>query len=743
MPTTSPHIDALLQSMERYWGYDSFRPLQQEAMSSVMDGRDSVVVLPTGGGKSLCFQAPAATMGGMALVVSPLISLMKDQVDTLRNCGIEAAYLNSSLTPDEYKSVYQQIRKDELKLLYIAPERLLLNGTLAMLAEANVSLAAIDEAHCISSWGHDFRPEYRALSRLKEVFPNIGIHAYTATATEAVREDIAKQLKLETPEMLVGSFDRPNLTYRVRVADKRLNQIKEIIVQNEKPDGTSESGIVYCISKKEVDRTAEKLKEAGYRAAPYHAGLSDIERKRNQDDFLNDRVDIVVATVAFGMGIDKPNVRFVIHSGMPKSLESYQQEAGRAGRDGLAAECVLLYSRGDFGTWKRMLEGSAYEGVGDGSSEAALEGAMQALNGMSRYATSVTCRHQALVSHFGQDFENIPCGACDVCLGELDLVDDPLLLAQKIISCVARLDQRYGADHTCKVLLGSTEERILQQGHDQLSTYGLLKENRLGDVRDWVEQLIGQGYLERVGEYNILHISESGRELLKGNAEPMLSKVAKKNVDKKGKSRRTGDDWEGVDRGLFERLRTLRSQVAAENGVPAYIVFGDASLKDLARRRPSTLETFRQAHGVGEKKLREYGEMFLEVIGDYCTENSVTVDTVAESETPKPKTYRRIDAPNRSAQSAFPHFREGMSIAEVAKRLGRAKSTTTGYLSEYLKHETVTDPTPWVDSATVSLVEEAIESVGLSGLKPIHEYLGGEIDYEAIRIVATCVGNRE
>ena len=721
--------------MQEYWGYDSFRPLQREAMTAVMEGRDSVVVLPTGGGKSLCFQAPAVTMGGMALVVSPLISLMKDQVDALRNCGVPAAYLNSTLTADERREVMQQIRDDQLKLLYVAPERLLLDGTLTMLAGANVSLAAIDEAHCISSWGHDFRPEYRGLARLKEAFPHIGVHAYTATATREVREDIAKQLGLERAEMLVGSFDRPNLTYRVRPGVKRLQQVQDVIERHRSGDGSCESGIVYCISRKEVDKNAAALKGLGVRALPYHAGLSDEERKANQDAFLNDRADVIVATVAFGMGIDKPDVRFVIHAGMPKSLENYQQEAGRAGRDGLPSECLLLYSRGDAATWKRIIESPTEEG-----SPESVAAAMRALDGIARYGAGVTCRHRALVEHFGQPFEHENCGACDVCLGELDLVDEPLLLAQKIVSCVARLEQRFGADYTTKVVTGSTEERILQQGHDQLSTYGLLKDQRTSDVRDWVEQLVGQGYLVKAGEYGVLHITDEGLRLLKGDAEPRLLRSAPKST-RTGSSKRDAESWEGVDRGLFDALRALRSSMAKELGVPAYIVFGDASLRDLARRRPSTLEAFRQAHGVGEKKLREYGEAFLEAIVAYCSENGVATDTTQEAAPPKP--IRRVDGPKRTSLAAFPHFRQGHSIDEVAEQLGRARSTVTGYLSDYLRHESVTDPSPWVEPAVVSQVESAIESVGLRSLKPIHEHLDGAVDYDAIRIVATCVGNRE
>ena len=733
--------------MQQYWGYGEFRPLQREAMAAVMEGCDSVVVLPTGGGKSLCFQAPAVAMGGMALVVSPLISLMKDQVDALCNCGVAAGFINSTQSSDEHREVGDQIRSGRLKLLYVSPERLLMPRTLDFLSRANVSLIAIDEAHCISSWGHDFRPEYRGLRTLKDAFPNVGIHAYTATASEEVRKDIAKQLGLDGldgkgPEMLVGSFDRPNLTFRVRPGLKRLAQIQETIHGYSKPGGDHESGIVYCISRKEVDKTAGALKELGVRALPYHAGLSDQQRKKHQEAFLKDRCDVIVATVAFGMGIDKPDVRYVIHAGMPKSLENYQQEAGRAGRDGLASECLMLYSRGDFALWKRIIESPSEE-----ASNEAVAAALLSLDGMTRYCSGVTCRHRALVEHFGQEFESENCGACDVCLGELNLVDNPLILSQKILSCVARLEQRFGADYTVKVLVGSGEERIRSLGHDRLSTYGLLEEHATKDVRDWLEQLVGQGFLERVGEYNVLHLTPTGMKLLKGEGTPQLLRAAaasKGSTSSRRSSKGAAESWEGVDRTLFEELRELRSQLAGELGVPAYIVFGDASLRDLARRRPTSLDTFREAHGVGEKKLRDFGEAFVEAIAGYCTENGVAADVDSEESAPaRPAPFKRFDGPNASSLSAFVHFREGLAVDEVAQRMGRARSTTFGYLQDFLKHEKVTDPTPWVDSAITQQVEEAIDHVGLSALKPIHEHLGGEIDYNEIRVVATCVGNRE
>ncbi|MEM9186923.1 MAG: DNA helicase RecQ [Planctomycetota bacterium] len=741
-PAAPPHAagDALATALQQYWGYDAFRPLQREAMEAVMAGRESVVVLPTGGGKSLCFQAPAVCSPGTAVVVSPLISLMKDQVDALRECGIAAAAINSTISAEDRRETAQRLRAGEIKLLYAAPERLLLDGTLSFLTQIEVSFIAIDEAHCISSWGHDFRPEYRGLKLLRKVLPGVAMHAYTATATERVRGDIATQLGLTAPEFLVGSFDRPNLGYRVQRANNKLGQIREAVARH-----AGESGIVYCISRKEVERTAAALAELGVKAAPYHAGLSDVERQRNQDAFISERVDVIVATVAFGMGIDKSNVRYVVHAGMPKSIENYQQESGRAGRDGLEAECLLLYSAGDASTWRRMTDMSDPQGAA---------AALKSIDAMAAFASSVTCRHRALVEHFGQAFPKDNCGACDVCDGDLELVDEPLILAQKIVSCVARLEQRFGGDYTAKVLAGSSEQRILDQGHDSLSTYGLLKGDRPAGIRDWIEQLVGQGFLRKAGEYNTLEITESGLRLLKGDAEPRLLKPATKQHDAKPRSASAADSWEGVDRELFEVLRALRAELAAEHAVPAYIVFSDAALRDMARRRPSTLDGFAEVRGVGQKKLAEYGEAFVEAVVGYCEANAIGLDAVTDASpgrhpgegagrsTPGAYAPDAGGGPNASALAAFKFFREGQSIEETASAMGRARSTVVGYLNQYLRQEQVGDPAPWVDASTARRVEDAIDEVGLKGLKPIYEQLGGEVDYDAIRVVATCVANR-
>ncbi|QDS98615.1 DNA helicase RecQ [Adhaeretor mobilis] len=596
----SPDQESLRAALKKYWGYDQFRPLQREAMQFALEHRDSVVVLPTGGGKSLCYQAPALVLEGLTVVVSPLISLMKDQVDSLTDCGVPAACVHSMVGPDEKRQIAEDIRSGKLKLLYCSPERVVQQRTVEFLKSVQVSQVAVDEAHCISSWGHDFRPEYRQLRLLKDALPGVGMHAYTATATEQVCRDVAEQLGLEDAQMLVGSFDRPNLIYRVKRKHQALEQVRAVV---EKHAGSA--GIVYCISRKEVERTAAALAGWGCRVRAYHAGLDAEIRRQHQEEFASEAVDIIVATVAFGMGIDKSNVRYVVHLGMPKSLEQYQQESGRAGRDGLEAECLLIHSGGDAPLWRRIIA----DGEANGQ-----EGALTALASMSAFCQSAICRHRAIVEHFGQQFDRENCGACDVCLAEVDLVEDATIIGQKIASCVIRLEQRYGADYTAKVLVGSNEQRILERGHETLSTYGLMEEHPLRAVRDWTEQLVGQGFLEKTGEYNTLSLTERGERLLRGELQPLLLKPAKSKRSVVRTTSENADDWEDVDRDLFAELRNLRRDLAQQRSVPAYIVFGDRTLRDMARRKPHTEDSLREVVGVGEKKLAEYGEAFLERI---------------------------------------------------------------------------------------------------------------------------------
>ena len=591
--------DRLAEALKRYWGYDSFRPLQREAAEAVLAGRDSVVVLPTGGGKSICFQAPAVVMPGTAIVISPLISLMKDQIDALGECGVSAARLDGSMDAGERATVMRALRAGSLDLLYLAPERLLAEGFIERLADVKLAFVAVDEAHCVSFWGHDFRPEYRELGLLRKAFPGIAVHGYTATATEQVRDDIATQLRLRDPEIFVGHFDRPNLIYRVLRRGDLMAQLREAIGRH-----AGESGIVYCIRRKDVDSVCVKLRADGLRALPYHAGLGDEERRANQDAFIREEADIIVATVAFGMGIDKSNVRYVIHAGLPKTLEHYQQESGRAGRDGLEAECLLLYGGGDYGVWKSI--------QGDLESEAGRV-AMQKLNEIYAYGTGVECRHRVLSRYFGQELAEGGCEACDVCLDSIETAPDALEIAQKILSCVLRLREGFGAEYTCLVLLGSKDKRILGYGHDRLSTYGLMSGTQKRAVRDWIEQLVGQGFLAKEGEYSTLRVTESGWSVLRGEDQtPRLLAAAPAKPARRSKA--AAESWEGVDPELFDALRELRKRLADERGVPAYVVFGDAALLDMARLRPASDAEFLRVHGVGDKKLREYGEPFLAAI---------------------------------------------------------------------------------------------------------------------------------
>ena len=574
-------------------------------MLAALSRRDSLVVMPTGGGKSLCYQAPAVLQPEVTIVVSPLISLMKDQVDGLRECGVAAAQLNSSLPSFEQREVERDVMEGTVRLLFVSPERLATNGFRELLRRASVKTFAIDEAHCISHWGHDFRPEYRQLRALREEFPDAAMHAYTATATPQVRRDIAQQLGLRDPLVLVGDFDRSNLTYRVLPRQDEAKQVVEVIERHR-----GEAGIVYCIRRKDVDSLTEKLRRRGYNALPYHAGLTQDERRAAQDAFANEKCDLVVATVAFGMGIDRSNVRFVLHTAMPKSVEHYQQESGRAGRDGLEAECVLLYSGSDFMTWKSMLGGET------ATDPEYAQSALRHLNDMDRYSSGAKCRHRALVEYFGQQAGAENCNACDICLGETEEVPDALVVAQKILSCVVRVRESFGVGHVVGVLRGEDSDKIRSRQHDQLSTYGLLKGHARNDVREWVYQLIAQDFLAQTGdEYPVLRLGTRAREVLKGYAEVRLRQPAVRKRDAAQSTiRRTVIIDDGTyDRQLFEALRAWRRGEAEERGVPPYVIFSDKTLRELARVRPTTRYELREIYGIGDAKLEAFGDAVLDL----------------------------------------------------------------------------------------------------------------------------------
>jgi ATP-dependent DNA helicase RecQ len=618
-PAPAHSLEKLQSVIERHWGFRSLRPLQERAMRAVLAGRDSLVVLPTGGGKSLCYQAPAVLRGSTTVVLSPLIALMKDQVDNLQACGVQAVQIDSSLPPAERSHNESLVAQKQVPLLFVAPERLAVGDFRALLHKIDVRTFAIDEAHCISHWGHDFRTEYRQLRRIKELFPQAAIHAYTATATEQVRRDIAEQLALVDPEVLVGNFDRPNLNYRVLPRHDLMRQVQQVLERH-----PGEAGIIYCLRRTDVDELTNQLRQRNFKARAYHAGLSPEERRTAQEDFAAERCDLIVATVAFGMGIDRGNIRFVLHTAMPKSIEHYQQETGRAGRDGLEAECVLLHSGADYLTWKSILEKSAQEA---GADPAFLTNALKHLEDIDRYSRGAVCRHKALVQYFGQDYDAANCAACDLCLGDMAPLPDALVVAQKILSCVARVQERFGAGHVISVLRGETNDKITRFGHERLSTYGLLRERSKVDIRDWIYQLISHKVLVQKelllssgDKVPILGLCPASWEVMRGQRQVrLLQLVRRKRGEQVEKSRAETISWDGVDRELFEIMRGVRRQLAEAISKPAYVIFNDDTLRELARIRPRTLEAMRGIRGIGEARLRDFGERFLRVILDHLS----------------------------------------------------------------------------------------------------------------------------
>lgn len=589
------------QTLKRVFGYDAFRPLQQEIIEGLIAGQDAFVLMPTGGGKSLCYQIPALHREGVAIVISPLISLMKDQVDALKANGVSAAFYNSSLGSREARQVLAKLHAGELDLLYIAPERLLSDGFLERLEEIPIALFAIDEAHCISQWGHDFRPEYTQLGRLRQLFPGIPLIALTATAEAHTRRDILQQLQIDPARSFVSGFDRPNIRYTVLEKSRPEDQLRGFLQQHE-----GEAGIVYCLSRKRVEKVAQMLIDRGYNAAAYHAGLAAGERKRVQAEFLRDDIQIIVATIAFGMGIDKSNVRFVVHFDIPKNIESYYQETGRAGRDGLASEALLLFGFGDVAIARGLIEKSP------NPERVRIES--HKLNAMVGFAQALSCRRQVLVGYFGDSIAD--CGNCDICLNPpemLNVTED----AQKALSCIYRLRQRFGMAYVIDVLRGSEKERILRLGHHTLSTYGIGADQPVDYWRSLLRHLVHQGFLSQdVGDFSVLKLLEPARALLKGENELWMARPRLKAVAEKKAPRRKAGEID-YDKELFERLRRLRKTLADEANVPPYVVFSDASLAEMAEQQPQSESDMLAIHGVGAKKMERYGTLFLDEIRAY------------------------------------------------------------------------------------------------------------------------------
>lgn len=598
-PTSSAPIRTPQAILKQVFGYSEFRDGQQAVIDAALQGQDSLVLLPTGGGKSVCYQVPALALNGVTVVISPLISLMQDQVSQLKALGVQAAYINNSLSRDEQQQIYQQLHNGLIKLLYVAPEKVLQHEFKERLSHLNISLFAIDEAHCVSHWGHDFRPHYCRLSELKQRFAHIPMMALTATADKATRVDIIQQLGLNTPYVHTGSFDRPNIRYTIEEKFKPLTQLLRYL-----KDQQNQSGIIYCTSRKRVDDIAQKLADAGLNAAAYHAGMSNEQRQFVQTGFARDDIQIVVATVAFGMGINKPNVRFVLHYDIPKSIESYYQETGRAGRDGLAAEAIMYFDPADIGRVRRF-----FEDIEDEHRRRVEE---QRFNAMASFAEAQTCRRQILLNYFSE-YKREPCGNCDICLNPATSFDGTLV-AQQALSCVYRAEQRFGLGYIVELLRGANTSRIRDNNHHQLSTYGIGKEHSSEFWLSILRQLIHQGLLSQdITQGSSLRLTEGARAILKGEytlqlAEPRLQakhvyqdKLAKFNYDKK----------------LFAKLRSLRKELADADDVPPYVVFNDKTLAEMAQLMPTNDSEFLKVSGVGFTKLNKYGSPFLHAIRNY------------------------------------------------------------------------------------------------------------------------------
>jgi len=719
----------LLPLLKEHFGFTTFRPLQEEIIRDALTGRDVVALLPTGGGKSLCFQLPALARPGLTIVVSPLIALMKDQVDALQANGLAATCLNSSLTVQESRTRLQGLHRGDYRLLYIAPERLMLPGFLNDLQSWQVNLLAIDEAHCISEWGHDFRPEYRRLVKLRDRFPSWPMMALTATATARVREDILTLLRLRDSAYYVASFNRPNLTYRVLAKANPFEQVLAFLHTQ-----SQESGIVYCQSRKATENLAERLQTQGIKAQPYHAGLTAKERTRHQELFLRDEVQVICATIAFGMGINKPNVRFVIHYDLPKNLESYYQETGRAGRDGLPSDCMLLFSAGD--------AVKQHHFINEKPSLQEQEIARAQLRQMVQYAECATCRRAQLLSYFGEDPAQENCGGCDNCLSPRDTFDGTED-ACRVLSCVAQIRGKsgfgVGLNHVIEVLTGANTEKVRRWGHERLNAYGSGK--NVHSRPEWAaisRELIRLGYLQQTTEpFTILELTTQGRGFLRERPPVMLTKPMSVPERKISSSGDLAHDEE-----LFNHLRQLRKTLADERDVPAYVVFSDVALRQMAREYPSNNQEFLQISGVGNRKLQEFGAVFLKAIAEYlATHPQQDFPKVTPPSSPPPPLSSRKKQLGNTVQETLRCFRLGDSVEQIAQQRGLVPSTIYGHLEQAINAgEPIENTDRLLPPDHHARIAAAFAQTGFGNLTGAKEILGDLCDYGQLRIFRALHG---
>jgi ATP-dependent DNA helicase RecQ len=731
------HRDRLLAPLKQFFGFSSFRPLQEEIMRDALAGRDVFAVLPTGGGKSLCFQLPALVRPGLTVVVSPLIALMKDQVDALQAAGVAATYLNSSLAAGESRPRLRGLHQGEFRLLYVAPERLMLSGFLEDLKQWNVNLFAVDEAHCISEWGHDFRPEYRQISTLRSSFPGVPLMALTATATERVRGDIVRQLQLQDPACYVASFNRPNLNYRVAAKAGAYEQILSYLRARR-----GEGGIIYVQARKTADSLAAKLSADGVKALPYHAGLTPGERSQNQEAFLRDEVRVICATIAFGMGINKPNVRYVIHYDLPKNIEGYYQETGRAGRDGLPAECLLLFSPGDRVKQMRFID--------EKPDPQERDIARAQLEQMIHYAEIGSCRREFLLAYFGEKFSapdgavtaagNCQCGGCDNCLSPRATWDGTLA-AQKFLSCVYRIREKsgfgVGIQHVVEVLCGADTDKIRKFGHQQLSTYNIGGEHSRAEWGAVGRELVRLGLLlQNVEKFNVVELTAAGRAALKARQKITLTKPVA--------ATQTGAPRAGeiaCDEGLFEKLRALRKRLADERGVPPYIIFSDVSLRQMARLYPAAEGEFSRVSGVGQQKLREFGAVFLGEISAHLQTNARQIFADDSFTVPAEPAPRRTFLSDTLRETVH-FFRAGKTVPEISALRGLKDGTILSHLEEALLAGERIDLDKLVAPAAQQAIAAAFAQHGFGRLGVVVESLGGKFSYGECRVVRAALQSR-
>ena len=716
IPPTSPVPLSLEEALKHFFGYDSFRPGQREIVEAALQKRDMMIVMPTGGGKSLCFQLPALLKPGLTVVVSPLIALMQDQVEALQDNGIGATFLNSTLSSQETRSRETEIFEGKIKLLYVAPERLLGERFLPFLdivaSKLGISAFAIDEAHCVSEWGHDFRPEYRQMQRVRDRYPDIPIMALTATATERVRQDIIQQLTLRNPYIHVASFNRPNLYYEVRLKTK--HSFAEVLQIIQKKGG---SGIIYCLSRKKVDEVAYKLQQSGIQALPYHAGMSDVDRATNQTRFIRDDVQVMVATIAFGMGINKPDVRFVIHYDLPKNLEGYYQESGRAGRDNEPAHCSLFFGYGDVKTIEYIIEQKP-----DPQEQRI---AKQQLRRVINYADSSDCRRTIQLSYFGDSFPG-NCGNCDNCCNQKP-VEDWTLEAMKFLSCVARCQEKFGMNHIIDVLRGSKSQKVLQYQHHQLSTYGIGKDRSADEWKKLSRSLLHQGFLEETTDgFPVLKLNEKSWEIMKRQRTVEIAIEPQREVQEKVR-------YLAVEvEGLFAILRTLRKQIADEQFVPPYVVFADKSLRDMAEKRPQNLREFEEVYGVGSNKRDKYGKVFLEAIRTFCQEQDLPTNAASSDVANHPNLS---NVASYSQMQTWELYRQGLTVQGIANARGMSPNTISGHLVELMEIGWEVDINVLVESERQQAIVNAIEVIGDERLRAIYEFLQEVYTFEEIKLV--------